>query len=110
METKQSQSNVSGELQVLVLTDTGVKHWNTLYRVSNLPNRARALSDLYREVAWVQQNPRKYAHPQELGEGRILINGDVVTHFDLTSQPQQDTTEYQDMNDFEDRFMSSMER
>lgn len=120
METQSfAEETVSGRLQIQVFTDTGTIHWNTIYSNVGM-TRATSLQDLKREMEWVLNNSRQYiCHPNELRYVRILINGKVVEKaefpeevrkFEPTFEAPVYDPEFLYMNDFEDRFMSSMER
>lgn len=120
METQSfAEETVVGRLQIQVFTDTGVIHWNTIYSVVGM-SRASALQDLKREMDWVVNNSRQYVcHPNELRCVRILINGKVAGEakfpesagkFEPSFDAPVNDPEFLYMNDFEDRFLASMER
>lgn len=112
------EDTVVGRLQVQVFTDTGRIHWNTIYSVVGM-SYAAARYSLKQEMNWVLKNPWQYLeHPREMTELRIVVDGKVVDSEEFPETADkfkpcfdaQVTEDESYMNDFEERFLASMER
>jgi hypothetical protein len=100
------QKDFEGELQGLIIEGEGNCHWKTLYKIQG-NDREKVLSDLYLKADAIKANNKLYVKsPQELGNGAILINGEIITMVILA---EGDDTELQEAFDDLMAFESQLE-